>query len=1175
LQSDQYLRQYDTVIVDEAHERSLNIDFTLGVLRRLVKIRRDFRVIITSATIDTGLFSNAFGSAPVIEISGRSHPVQIRYQPYEEHEFSDITMVKKVILAVDDIRQKDPVGDILVFLPTEREILETVKILKARYEDGACVLPMFGRMPASDQQRIFKSVSAQKIVVATNIAETSITVPGIRYVVDSGLVRTSRYNIRSRTKAMPIAPVSRSSADQRAGRAGRVQAGICIRLYSEEDYGSRPEFTLPEIQRSNLAEVILRLSSMRLGKTENFPFIDPPSGQALKDGFATLRELGAIDTRGRLTERGKVMAKLPLDPRMSRIIIQGRKEGVLGEIAVIAAALSIQDPRERPSGKEKLADWCHAEFRDESSDFLTFLKLWNLFNSLVAEGKCRKKMRSFCRKNFISYNRMLEWRDIHSQILAVLELGGFIRCSGNYRKTALLFTRQIPEKKEKQKIDAIHRSVLSGFLSNIALKKQNGGYISARSREAFIFPGSSLYRKSPRWIVAMELVRTSRLYARTVAPIKPDWIEDLAGDLCRREYTEPHWEKRRGEVVAWEKVTLYGLPVIEKRKISFRRIDPEASREIFIRQALVPGSMTHLPPFLRHNIDLITKVRDLEHRTRTRGIIIDEETLYSFYDTGLRRLESFLHGRASRTGSKGALPVSRFICDQRSLERAVKLAGNDGFLKISRDELLRHTPAAEELELFPGHINVSGQEFPLTYHFSPGSESDGITVRIPIENLFSVPQEPFDWLVPGLIREKIEFLLKSLPKSFRKLLVPIPHTAEKIIGLMPSTGTELLKVLESILVEHYGIRITSSMWPDRQAVPPHLVMRFEITDCRGRTIHTGRDLEAIKKKIGSRRVNQQPSGREWTAIKAIYEKEDIKIENCPSTELPESILVPHKGRHYPPAYAYPALVQEGDGINLRLLLSRQEAQKHTEATVRRMLEKYLHGELRYIRKNCIPNGLSVDAFHYFGSRQKLGRSIYDFLCSQLLRTWHRVPVRSELLNYAESTKKTLVRQAADLLEQTGDTINAGMAARKEIIRLGNSSAIGNAKRPSTRDKLMYELSRLMPPDFPSGIDAAAMAHLPRYLNALTIRARRAHADPGKDLAKAGKIRVFESNLNEVMRDRPKGDMPDRINEALSHFEFMLDEYRVSVFAPELGTRIPVSHKRLARAWKEIASLLGT
>jgi ATP-dependent helicase HrpA len=1160
VQQDPKFREYDTIIVDEAHERSLNIDFLLGILRRLLPARPELKVIITSATMDTAHFRQAFGKAPVIEIAGRGYPVEIRYKPTEQDEESDITTVEKVIFAIEEIRKKDPFGDILIFLPTEREILETVKILKAGCEDDALVLPMYGRLAASDQKRIFKAAPVQKIVVATNIAETSITVPGIKYVVDSGLARIARYNVRSRTKALPITSISRASADQRAGRAGRVQAGVCLRLYSEEDYLDRPEYTLPEIRRSNLAEVILRLYAMKLGPVESFPFVDAPSPQAIKEGFTTLRELRALNTAGILTGTGRIMARLPLDPRISRMIIEARHGNALKEVVIIASAMSIQDPRERPADKESQADQAHSSFKDPSSDLLTFIKIWNAYHKEIKAGRSRNQIRKYCRENFLSYNRMQEWKDIHDQIMDTVQE------SKDFPQTIRISNHQITKSPNHQINRSIHCSVLSGFLGQIALKQEGSRYLAARGREVFLFPGSSLYKKGPKWIVATELVRTSRLFARTVAAIEPEWIEKLAGDLCRHSYSEPHWEKRRGEVMACEKVTLFGLPIVERRMVRYGRVDPDRSREIFIRQALIPGEFKKKYPFLVHNLELISEVQDLEDRTRRRDIVVDEETLYSFYDSRLRELEKILFKDRSQKYKKHQGP--EVIFNERSLARALDISSSDVPLCLTREDLLRSIPDADVLVQFPGHIEVSGHRLSLSYRFCPGDEADGVTVKIPSGILASLSPEPFEWLIPGLLQEKITYLLKSLPRQIRKNLVPIPRSTENIGKELSKTEKGLLRSLQQELFRQYGIRVERRMWPGLEDIPPHLLMRFEVIDRNGKVLDSGRDLNRIQdrwKKSPSAFVQNDP---EWLKIKARWEVSGLNIGNLP--DLPSSIMS-SSGDKENPIRAFPGLVVEDDSVCIRLFLNKDEALSKTRQGASRLLADYLGKELGYLKRNCVPGGLSPKAGIAFGGTQKLCQSIYAFLCRVLLGTWKQIPSRSDLIKKAKELEGRVFQQAVPIIQLLKEVLEAHIVAQREIMRLQNT--ITNTKcRSQIFKDLEAELIRLTPPQFPENARLDQLPDLPRYLNALAVRARRAYVDPLKDRAKASRLEPFLLRLNEA-KNSLDTKRETGLEEESRQFETLIDEYRVSLFAPELGTAIPVSPKRLSDAWVRLRALL--
>jgi len=759
--NDKYLNEYDTIIVDEAHERSLNIDFILGILKTLLKKRKDLKVIITSATIDTEKFSKAFDNAPVIEVSGRMYPVDVQYFTIEqESEGSDErTHVEMAALAVDKLQKKSLYGDIIVFMPTEQDIRETCEILEGRNYKSAIILPLYARLSSSEQSKVFSRLTGRKIIVATNIAETSITIPGIKYVIDTGLARISRYTPRSRTTSLPVVPISRSSADQRKGRCGRVENGICIRLYPEQDFLSRTLFTPPEILRANLAEVILRMIALKLGNIEDFPFIDRPAARSIRDGFDLLLELGAIKPVKRakkseaekskksdvflLTEKGSLMAQMPVDPRLSRMLIEANQEGCLNEVAIIASALSIQDPRERPVEKTQEADQMHALFRDPLSDFITLLNIWKKYHDVRQKEKSTSRMKKFCKKHYLSFKRIREWRDIHAQISTVLQgsgardQGSGIRSQGpGIRDLGSAKANNSEQEFYSKQYEVIHKSILSGFLSNIAVKKEKNIFQAAKGKEVMIFPGSGLFNKAKTWIVAAEMVETSRLFARTVADIDSRWLEALGKNQCKYTYLKPHWERSRGEVVACEQVS-------------------EEASEIFIRSALVEGDIREPLPFMEHNRRLIDEISSMENRLRKRDILTNEEDIFDFYH---KKLEG--------------------IYDIRTLKQHLKKRGTDGFLRMKKDDLFRYFPDEEELYLFPDKITLGTNQFQCNYSFEPGSRDDGVTIKVPSALAATVPAESVEWLVPGLYSEKIAALIKSLPKDYRKQLVPVANTAD-------------------------------------------------------------------------------------------------------------------------------------------------------------------------------------------------------------------------------------------------------------------------------------------------------------------------------------------------------------------------------------------------------------
>ncbi|HSV93807.1 MAG TPA: ATP-dependent RNA helicase HrpA, partial [Desulfobacterales bacterium] len=772
-----------------AHERSLNIDFILGYLRMLVHRRRDLRVVVTSATIDTAKFSRAFDGAPVIEVSGRTYPVEVRYEPPAAD--AEATPVEQAAAAVRRLRRERRSGDTLVFMPTEQDIREACEAIAADAPPGTQVLPLFARLTAAEQGRVFRPAPAggSRVVVATNVAETSITIPGITTVVDTGLARIPRYSPRTRTTAMPVVPVARSSADQRKGRCGRTAAGLCVRLYSEEDYLDRPEFTAPEILRANLAEVILRMVALDLGDPAEFPFIDRPEPRSIADGFRLLVELGALAeraeggpggrgrARSELTEAGRLMARIPLDPRLSRMLIEARREGCLREMSVIAAALSLPDPRERPAGQTAEADRAHAAFRQPHSDFLTLLALWERFQDARAGSTGAGAVRRFCRQNFLSFKRMREWEDIHRQIVEVLSECGM---SG----------RRAEPPAAAPDYGRIHRSILSGFLSNIAVKKEKNIFRAAGGREAMVFPGSGLFNSAGAWVVAAEMVETSRLFARTAATIDPAWLEPLAGGLCRSAYRDPRWDPKRGEVVATEQVTLFGLVVVPGRTAAYGPVQPEEATEIFIRAALVEGEAGRPFAFLHHNRETIARVEAMEDRLRRRDLRVTDEALAEFYR---RRLPG--------------------VYDVRTLAHLIKTRGGDGFLRMTEADVTAARPDATELELFPRTLKAGRQALPLHYRFDPGGAEDGVTLRVPLAQAAEVSARSVDWLVPGLLREKLEALLRGLPKPLRRRLVPLNETVDTILREMPQGKGVFLTALSEFVHRRFGVDVPASAWP--------------------------------------------------------------------------------------------------------------------------------------------------------------------------------------------------------------------------------------------------------------------------------------------------------------------------------------------------------------------------
>ncbi len=1151
---DPLLNRYDTIIVDEAHERTLNIDFILGLLRKILPKRPDLKVIITSATINTKQFSEAFKNAPIINISGRGYPVDIQYMPWDMEISEEPAISEHVLMAIQEIRRIDRFNDILVFLPTENDILETVNILRERLPDReTSVLAMFGRLTTGDQKKIFIPSQRQKIVVATNIAETSITVPGIKYVVDSGLARMARYNIRSHTKALPVLPISKASANQRAGRAGRLEAGICIRLYEEEDYEQRAEFTPPEIIRSNLAEVILRLLYMGLGPVSEFPFIDPPSPQAIREGYATLRELGAITSSGKLTYIGKTMARLPLDPRISRIILQARKENALNEILIISSALSIQDPRQRPIEQTDAADQAHRKFVVQGSDFLTLLKIWERYQS-VKKNETNRQLRNFCKRHFLSYNRMRQWEDTYRQLKTILDE------SGNF-----------PINDRPASYDQIHRSILSGFLSHIAMYQEAHKYLGARGKELYIHPSSGLFKNRPQWIVAYEWVRTTKLFARTIATIKPKWVEELAPGLCRKVWSEPRWHKKKGDVVAWEKVIAFGLPIVERREISFSRIDPEEAKTIFITEGLTKGELSRSYDFLTHNQRLIKELRELEHKTRRMDILVDEEILTAFYEKALNQLETWatknLKQHEKRRLYKG------IISNEPALSIVLQRSKKNKLLYMTKEQLLKEMPSRDELKLFPGSLEINGSKLQLVYRFEPSDPADGVTVRIPVQLLPSLPEWPFEWLVPGLLPEKVTYLLKGLPKQLRKQLIPIPHTSEQICNELDPKSGPLLSALEQVLSKR-GIIVKRSLW-SYDNLPQHLMMRFEIIDPGGKILKTGRDLARLKETFSQKVTSIFTTDSRWQALKKQYEVGPVTIGNLP--DYPKVLRLPddkEKGSANNLATsAYIGFSSEKNGIWLRLFPSYDEALANSRPAILKLIMDYLKQEISYLQKNCkLSLGNALDSI-YFGGKTILKNNVINYILSNIIGDINNIPSQKELIFLANSLRGKIFSKATPILEVINKILTLYLDISRELTRLKARSYKGHGI--DTLTMIESELKTLIPCDFPKGISLKRLSNLPRYLEALRIRINRAYVNPSKDSEKRQAISSLEERISKIQNQLnslpliPK-DIKDRLEYALD----LMEEYKVMIFAPELkSAAMQVSKKHLEQILIELENRL--
>ncbi|MFH2220532.1 MAG: ATP-dependent RNA helicase HrpA [Pseudomonadota bacterium] len=1154
-QNDPHLNEYDTIIVDEAHERSLNIDFILGFLKTLLDRRSDLKVIITSATIDTEKFSRAFGNAPVIEVSGRMYPVEIRYSPAAQ-ESDEPAHIEMAARAVDELQRKSPFGDILIFMPTEQDIRETRELIESRQYKNVFVLPLFARLSASEQSRVFAATPARKIVIATNIAETSITIPGIKYVIDTGLARISRYTPRSRTTSLPVEKISQSSADQRKGRCGRVENGVCIRLFSEEDYLARPVFIPPEILRANLADVILRMIALELGEMSDFPFIDRPDAKSVRDGFDLLVELGAIATASkpegpaekqpyRLTKTGRLMAKMPIDPRLSRMLIEAREQGCLREMTVIASALSVQDPRERPSEKAESADRAHRVFQDPFSDFVTRFNVWKKYHETwdreKSTGRKFRQAKKFCSENFLSFKRMREWFDIHGQLTQILKEHRFSQRG-----------RPLPGGEDADRgrgpdaftplYTAIHKSVLSGLLSNIAVQKEKNIFQATKGREVMIFPGSSLFNRAKTWIVAAEMVETARLFARTNANIDNGWLEDLGKDLCKYTHLDPRWERKRGEVITHEQVSLFGLVIVSRRKVSYGKINPEEAADIFIRSALLEGDVREKFPFMEHNRKCIDDARDMEDRIRRRDIIVSEDEMFNFYKNRLKGCP-----------------------DIRTLRHRIKQKGGDGFLRMKPGDLLRYHPDEGELSLFPNTIDLGNRPFDCSYSFLPGTSADGVTVKIPSSFVHTVPSASVDWLVPGLYREKIAALIKGLPKSIRKKLVPLAAAVDIIIDEMPKTSGALITALGNFIHSRFGVDIPASAWPLKD-LPDHLKMRISITGPRGEEIHSTRDPAVLLRGVPGK-TDPEESG-EIRSARQKWERSDITRWDFP--DLPESI--PIEGRNSTQWLVYPGLRAGGDtekGLELRLFHQREEAVLSHKKGVEALFAVHFAKDLKFLKKTlALPQNAGKMA-GYFGGAGRFEQRLFESAVRRLF--CRNIRSRDAFYSHAEAVVPDIITFGRELLSLCTGVLEAFHETRSTVFLLENENR-ANASLVQFFEELRKEFSRLVPENFMDLYDPQRIAELPRYIMAVAVRARRALVNFEKDRARGREIEAFTGRLNAMLEELSP-EASEKKRNAVEDYFWLIEEYKVSVFAQELKTAVPVSKKRLEKLLGEIERMV--
>lgn len=1114
IQNDRFLNQYDTIIIDEAHERSLNIDFILGYLKQLLPRRPDLKVIITSATIDPERFSKHFSNAPIIEVSGRTYPVEVRYRPLagDDDSESDRDQLEGIFQAVDELCDEG-LGDILIFMNGEREIRDTADALSKRNLRDTEIVPLYARLSAGEQNKIFQPHAGRRIVLATNVAETSLTVPGIKYVIDPGTARISRYSYRTKVQRLPIEPISQASANQRKGRCGRTEEGICIRLYSEEDFLSRPEFTDPEILRTNLASVILQMTALGLGDIEAFPFVEAPDKRNIQDGVRLLEELGAIndqikDPKKRLTESGKQLARLPIDPRLARMVLEASKLGCLKEVMIIASALSIQDPRERPSDKQQSADDKHRRFNHEDSDFLTLVNLWHYIGQ-QQKALTSNQFRRQCKLDYLNYLRVREWQDVYTQLhQSTREMGFKLNDEpGSYH--------------------AVHSAILVGLLSHIGMKDQEKNeYHGARNARFNIFPASGLFKKQPKWVMSAELVETSKLWARVVAKIEPDWIEPLAKHLIKRSYSEPHWSKKNAAVMAYEKVMLYGIPIVPKRLVNYGTIDPVLSREIFIRSALVEGDWETKHAFFKQNRALLAEVEELEHKSRRRDILVDDEELFQFYDQ--RVGTEVVSGRHFDAWWKTA---SRKTPDLLSFEKEMLFKGDASHIT--------------DLD-YPNFWHQGNLKLKLSYQFEPGENSDGVTVHIPLPILNQVEPHGFDWQIPGLRHELVVSLIKSLPKTLRKNFVPAPNYADAFLARVTPFEMPLLDAMEKELRRMTGVTVLRDDWKLDQ-LPAHLKITYRAVDHRNRKLNESCDLHELKESL-------KEKVQETLSQVADDDIEQRDLHTWSFGELPKVYQQKRGGFE---VRAYPALVDKKDSVEIKLFETEQEQLSAMRAGQRRLILLNVPSPIKYLHAN-LPNKSKLGL--YFNPYGKVLDLIDDCIACGVDKL---IEERGGMVWEPQAFEALKEHVRAEL----GDTV-VEIAKQVETI-LTTAYNINKRLKGKVDFTMAFALSDvkaqiegLIFSGFATECGWKRLPDILRYMRAIERRMKKLPVDPNKDRLHMLKIESVANKYKELLNKIPKGmAIPDNVRE----IRWMLEELRVSYFAQQLGTPYPVSDKRIINA----------
>jgi ATP-dependent RNA helicase HrpA len=1208
-QTDPLLKAYDTLIIDEAHERSLNIDFLLGYLKEILPKRPDLKLIVTSATIDAERFARHFGSdekpAPVIEVSGRLYPVELRYRPVVEESAAvksaqgtplrgdrperqksqretDRDLIDAIVDAADELCREGP-GDVLVFLPGEREIRDAAEALRKHHPPHTEILPLFARLSAAEQERVFRPSNARRIVLATNVAETSLTVPGIRYVIDTGLARVKRYSYRNKVEQLQVEPISQAAANQRAGRCGRVADGICIRLYDEDDYAARPRFTDPEILRSSLAAVILRMKSLHLTAIETFPFIEPPPGRAIADGYQLLNELGAVDDDNALTPLGRELARLPLDPRVGRMILAARDQQALREVLIIASALSVQDPRDRPIEAQEQADQAHRRFADERSEFLQWPKIWAWFDEAIAHKKSNRQLADACRANFLSHVRLREWRDVHSQLLTVVREHGW-----RLNESDATF-------------EQIHLALLTGLLGNIGLKADDEPYyLGARGIKFYLWPGSALAKKAGRWVMAAELVETSRLYARGIAKIEPEWVEKIGAHLLKKSLSEPHWEKRAAQVSAFERAMLYGLTIYHRRRVSFGQQDPARARELFIRGALVEGEFDTKLAFFAHNRKLLAEIEQLEHKSRRQDVLVDDELIFGFYDEVIPQ------------GIHTGAAFERWYRDE--VKKSGQAEDKLRLLYLSRDDLMRHEAAGVTTDLFPKRLTMAGIEMALTYHFEPGSPRDGVTLAVPLYALNQLDARRAEWLVRGMVKEKAQLLLKSLPQKLRRHVVPLPQYAAGFAE-RTSDGARFGAggLIDALIADVRGETQVALKQSDfkLETLPAHLFMNFKVIDEHGRQLAMGRNLAQLRAELGGEAQQQfqklaasatlvdqagdalgrggeargagrsgagvagvaagassasaavrgagsaaggaaphtTPPGADAAPATALYEN----LTTWNFGKLPELLEIRRRGQTL---FGYPALVDRGTHCDVEVFDSPDEAARIHRAGLRRLFALQLREPIKYLEKN-LP-GLREMAMQFMAraTQEELRDQLVD---TALDRACLQDPLPDDDASFharRDEGRSRLTLLAQEISRLVGQVLGEYATVLKKLAQAKPFAA--------AYADMQSQLDALIGKRFVVDTPYTQLTHFPRYLKGIGLRIDKLKAEPARDARQFAEFAPLAQHYQRALAQRG-GVMDAR----LAEFRWLLEELRVSLFAQELRTPMPVSVKRLHKVWESM------